>query len=137
MHKNRQAKTRQDQIRLPRQIPSVQSESKSHRMKVSPHRQFRLGILAPNCRHHSRPDSCLNDVSHGSLIVTRGPTSAACAARARRRIPPSRKRHLELWNIGILQLLPGSHDTILHERGDRLENRHRDGVAELAVGLGI
>lgn len=64
MHKNREAKTRQDQIRLPRQILPVQPESISHRMKVLPHCQFRLGMLAPDCGHHSRPDGCLNDVSH-------------------------------------------------------------------------
>ena len=70
MHENCQAKSGHHQIRLPRQVPSVKPEPISHCMKVPPHSQLRLGMLAPNRRHHSRSDSLLNDISHFPALLS-------------------------------------------------------------------
>lgn len=51
-------------VRLARQALVMEDIAKAFSVQASPDNHFRLGILAPDARHHPASDFGRNDVSH-------------------------------------------------------------------------
>lgn len=109
--KDHRIPSRQHDIRRSREISTVESEAEACLMQPRPHHPLRFGIASLDPRHHPAAGGAIHDV-HGP-----SGRSGSRLAFARGSTVPDDDRH---------QGFP-----------DGLDNRDRDGIAELPVGLRV
>lgn len=68
VHENRRVVPRQEKVRPARKPPPVKTVAKAGRMKKSPNRQFRPGVLRPDARHQAAALAGRKTVCHDQFI---------------------------------------------------------------------
>ncbi len=69
VHEANRSEPTENQVRLPWQIPVVQTVPKSARMQCAAKYQLRFRIPAPNSGHHSRTNGRINGIDHGRSCI--------------------------------------------------------------------
>ena len=85
MHETDSSEPPEDQVWRSRELPIMQTVPEPARMQCATKDQFRFRVLAPDSRHHSRPDLSINYVGHELACIARKERDRACISQCQRR----------------------------------------------------
>ena len=81
MHETDSSEPSKDQVWRSRELPIMQTVPEPARMQRATKDQFRFRVLAPDSRHHSRPDLSINYVGHELACIARKERDRACISQ--------------------------------------------------------